>query len=329
MDTVKTEYKDDTQFFSAEFRRQLGVAIQGIEKEYLITPCKAGLFGSRAKGYATPESDFDLYVPYVAPADLYLKAFDVNTCQIDGDPVVPAQVTIDIVEDGKTFKVQLNFEPLDHFMRELSKSNLDFRMAVINTVDSYYGKSIFPIFNELLLLNFDLEKIKQVSLRRASAAVHALRNNNEISLSEVIDGIYRLLITANATSKQNELVTTLGKSETVSSLLADYVAEFGLDNQLVYVVDTVLEARQQGATTMPVAWHNHYLSVMDRLIQEIKARPVVRTTEKDHDRSIDSKLKLVSKANAKFAYLVLVNHKGLQYSGDFEDWHKRRVKGKT
>jgi predicted nucleotidyltransferase len=190
--------------------QELKDKLEQIKAQYNIEPIFVGLFGSQCKGYAGPESDYDFYVPYIAPIGKYLQAVAVDTLQIEDKEKLPPQISFEISDGEKLRKIQLNFIDFPDYIRELTCANIDFNLALDNPYVIYCSKSVLDLIRYLAKVQFNLQKVKEQSLARVRREIARLKSwgNPESKgipplASELADGMYRILFAASTTHNEN------------------------------------------------------------------------------------------------------------------------------
>lgn len=282
-----------------------------VAHHYGITPVFAGVFGSRAKGYNGPQSDFDLYIPYVGKLGQYVRALDIDTSQIDGEPVLPPQITVEVIPlDGRTYSVQLNFVSLDHFIQELTRNNIDFRIALDNILLTYCNKAFIDQLGWLTTIHTDLENIKNKALGRASKTAALLKRSDlgRIKPSEVTDGIYRLLLAAATVTDVAIPQFFYFRTLTIEYLLSNYIAKIDRQDVLAKgILEGILSDIERGVWKHSyVQWAPNVILLIDRLIPVIKELPTTRNTLVDC--SMAAHFSMVSSINKAYQELVLKAH---------------------
>jgi predicted nucleotidyltransferase len=284
---------------------------------YGITPVFVGLFGSRAKGYHGPESDFDLYVPYVGKLGQYVRALDLDTRQVEGEPILPPQITIEVPgANNKTLSIQLNFMSLDHYIQELGRNNVDFRIALDNILLTYCDSSFTNLLHELAAVNVDLENIKNKALGRASKTAAMLRKvegaqikGPKIKPSEITDGIYRLLLAAGAVTGLAMPYLFCNYTPNFHSLRQNYLTNVEMDEQSNQTMMGIWMDIKSGAWKDTYEkWGPQVVELIDKLIPIIKAMPVTKAPPGFRETGIETQFAIASKINKAYQELVLKAH---------------------
>lgn len=310
MKSLKTQlFKGQVQTFSPAFLQALDEKFKEIDAQYNVSCMFAGLFGSRAKGYSGPKSDFDFYVPYVGSIYQCFKAIDVDTREIDGEPVIPAQVTFEINEGDKPHTVQLNFVPYSHFVSQLGNSNVDFRIALNHITIYKCSSDIIRLFFAFAQSSFDAEKVKFMCLGRAKKTARQIIEGDDLVPSEVLDSLYRLFLAARMTNPTNAI-----KSNRASMALTDLVDEYfdiyGHNGSLRDMMDLLRYEVSSGKWPENIGdWKQAIALTIEQTIPLIKERPFVSFYSTAHsEKSIHNRLQLVKLINDAQVNLVLERH---------------------
>ena len=287
--------------------------LKEVAHQYVITPVFVGIFGSRAKVYDGPESDFDLYVPYIGKLSQYVRAIEADTRQIEGEDILPPQITIEVVHERKTVSVQLNFVSLDHYIQELNRSNIDFRMALDNMLVRYCSMPVYCVLKVAAQTAIDLEKIKQMCIGRASKTVALMKSGKAIKHSEITDGLYRLLYAAITTNVKAFQHIYTNRTPSMAQLLDAYLTNFGGDENTRTTVEALLTTIRSGQ------WKDgDYCDVLsaaiidtiERVIPLIKERPIMipENFKYDIEQGIAARMKMISTINTMFIDLLMKAH---------------------
>lgn len=286
--------------------------MEKVSQTYGINPLFAGLFGSEAKGYSGPDSDIDLYVPYVGDISQYVKALDIDTTQIEGELRLPPQETVVFTDTlGKEHSVQFNYESFDHYVQELTRSNLDFRLALDNILwKKPESDQLIDLLHDIAATYFDPERVKHSTLSRTSKALNQLKKLEVINPSEITDGFYRLFYAINLVEGDCLSIANHNHTHTYQRLLSSYLSNHPDDQE----VKTLGEAIR--ADIADGLWRGHYvkhaqslISVMERLIPEYKVRLAqsISSTDKSQpiNRTIVGRFILASEINNAFIQLLM------------------------
>lgn len=286
--------------------------MEKVSQTYGINPLFAGLFGSEAKGYSGPDSDIDLYVPYVGDISQYVKAISIDTMQIEGELRLPPQETVVFTNSlGKEHSVQFNYESFDHYVQELTRSNLDFRMSLDNILwKKPEMDQLIDLLHTLAAGYFDPEKVKHTTLSRASKALNQLKKLEVVNPSEITDGFYRLLYAINLVEGDCASIADHNHTRTYRYLLSNYLRIHSNDCDVRAVGEAILGDIGNGLWREYYAKHTPALiSVMERLISEYKVRPAqsVSSTDKSQpiNRTIAGRFVLASEINKAFVQLLM------------------------
>jgi predicted nucleotidyltransferase len=305
--------------------------LEKIAKQYGITLLFAGLFGSRAKGYACPESDYDFYVVYHGPLKQYVKVINYDTRQFNEEDVLPPQISFDAecltnlslgeaamnicpgappemaVVTGiiKKTRIQLNFLSFDFFVQEVGRSNLDFRIALGNIKLAWCDETLINSIRLFSKTSFDPEKYKHTGYGRAAKAVTLLKNRDDVRHSEVSDGLYRLFMAWAATT--GRMIPRLKQNDTLTlTELIDSYMEDAPDDDEVRQLYCVLELIVSGNWSIVFLQHSGtIISVIDRLIPAVKARNVIYNPEDTSELGRKIKFEIITKINNDFIALLL------------------------
>lgn len=292
-------------------------ALRDIAHQYAITPLFAGMFGSRPKGYDGPESDFDLYVPYIGQFAQYLRVLDVDTRQLEGKDILPPQITIQVVHKNKPINVQLNFVSFDHYIQELTRNNIDFRMSLDNVLVRYCSQSAITLLKISAHTYVDLENIKHKCLGRASKTVALMKSGKAIKHSEVTDGLYRLLYAA--VTMNNTAIKHIyhNRTPTLANLLDAYMLHVERDQQTKTAVEALLATiragqwKQEGFTdVLSLA----VIDALERVIANIKERPIAipEQFKLDTNKRIEAQMSAAGQLNKMFVELMLEVNAGVK-----------------
>lgn len=310
--------------FMPHVRTELGV----IADRYDISVLFVGLFGSQAKGYAGPESDYDFYVVYHGKLGQYVKAIDFDTRQFKEEEVLPPQISIDVpylVLDNppaqnspelissrvEKARVQLNFVSYDAFMRELGDSNLDFRIALDNICISADDKSIEKLAKNFATVSYDPQKYKHTGYSRALKAEVIIKkwksaeNTEAVRRSEVTDCLYRLFMGWAATSVRMIPWLALNRTVTLTQLIDQYLEIMGDDPEIRELREIVPLIASGSWPQAFEEYADNIVNVINRLVPFIKPRPVAIAPTYLVDRSQAAKLTLINKVNETFVGLLL------------------------
>jgi predicted nucleotidyltransferase len=286
--------------------------LREIAETYKIIPLFAGLFGSQAKGYAGPDSDYDLYVVYQGALIQYVKVIDFETNQQRGEESLPTQITIEAQRNGSPVSVQLNFVSLDFFAQEIGcKSNIDFRMALDHAAwlqdDTEQVLNLISLLNELANSSYDAEKVKHTGLGHASKVVKKIKNNEDITPSELTDGLYRFFMAWGVTNKDLLPELGLNKTLTLKELLYAYLmSENVKDFQVGLLHNRLVDELATGKWHQSmVEWKGLFVRVVERLIPVIKERPALVPPPSVVDKSIEHRLQIVNALNEMFVGMLL------------------------
>lgn len=291
--------------FNIALREQLKVKVMEIAVKYNITPIMAGLYGSRAKGCAGPQSDFDFYVPYVGQVKDYVKALDVNTKQVHAEETLPAQLTFMMLVENIEYKVQLNFEDYPHFVSELSKNNIDFQLAVYNEFGIYAHPESISLFKELIACKLSLLNIKHHSIDRVRKVLHQLQENNKrVKPSEVMDGLYRLFMAASAISPVNNCALLDKHDRTLLGLFKSYRAVLYTSPDTTEVVKGILLDVISGKWKDSCGtWSNALITLFSSSMSTMQSLPTPNQKKKNY--SPTETLVLYDKINTEFIKILL------------------------
>lgn len=319
--------KEELLVVARDYTESAKVTLEHIAKKYGITLLFAGLFGSRAKGYAGPDSDYDLYVVYHGPLIQYAKVIDWDTRQLMGEPILPAQISftsrrvenlsingwsfgpdgVEPMASGKIIdiRVQLNFVSYDFFVQEINRSNLDFRLALDNIVLKWCNDSLVNLTNRLANCSFDPNKYKHTSYGRASAAAGVIKQWEEVRRSEITDGLYRLLMGWASTSLTLMPYLAMNRSFTLPELMDYYLDEMG--------EYAPLRRLRKGIDQLIVgdwkAFFNQYAgdiaNAIDHIIPIIKAREIQNPPTYLVDKTLEAKQLLIHEVNTAFVGMLL------------------------
>jgi predicted nucleotidyltransferase len=293
--------------------------LKEVAHRYGITPVFVGMFGSRAKGYSGPKSDFDLYVPYIGKLSQYIRALDMDTSQVDGEEILPPQITVEVVgNDNQAYSVQLNFVSLDHYIQELNRCNVDFRIALDNILLTYCERSFIDLLDDLATANADLENLKHKALGRASKTAAMLRplkpgdirKGPKLKPSEVTDGIYRLLLAAATVNENVAPCFFYNHTQTLASFLLNYNRGFDRDEMTSALVANILGDISRGVWPETFeSWGPAVAEMIDRLIPLIKARDILDWGKMGFiEVDMEGQFKLASRINKAYRDLVLKAH---------------------
>lgn len=280
---------------------------------YSILPIFAGLFGSRAKGYNSLDSDYDFYVPYVDEVEHYLKAIDSDTSQVEGTESVPPQVTIEVMRSNKPISVQINLVPLKHFINEITRNNIDFRMALDNTAIRYCDQAAMSSFHKLAAAFVDQEKIKHMAIGRAAKVITILKKGTNIIKSEISDGVYRLLVARAMSNEKAVNALYYNQTQTFKDLLAFYSGRFGTTDETVkdsfyLMCEVVMKSLDVGDFDSVLAnpeTREIMVAVIEQAIRDIKKEQNAALPATATPNTVEARLSIVSQVNKIYARIVL------------------------
>lgn len=280
---------------------------------YNIRPIFAGLFGSRAKGYESLNSDYDFYVPYVDKVEHYLKAINVDTAQIEGIESVPPQITVEVMRNNKPVNVQINLVPLKHFLNEIGGNNIDFRMALDNTAVRYCDQAAMTSFHKLAAVYLDQEKIKHSAIGRAAKVVTVLKRGTNIVKSEISDGVYRLLVARAMSNEKAVSALYYNQTQTFEDLLALYSGRFEtpaatVKDSFYLMCDMVLKCLDVGDFDTVLANQDTreiMVAVIEQAIRDIKLEKNAQLPATATPNTVEARLSIVSQVNKIYAHIVL------------------------
>ncbi|BAW19091.1 hypothetical protein [Ralstonia phage RP31] len=301
--------------------------LEEIAKQYNITLLFAGLFGSQAKGYAGPDSDYDFYVVYHGPLIQYVKAINFDTRQFKEEDILPPQISFTLKQlhnlsieaisitpggmapmgrcDVRETRIQLNFVSFDFFVQEISRCNLDFRIALDNIQLSWNALEVVTQLHHFAMVSYDPNKYKHTGYGRAAKAVEIIKCWEEVRRSEVTDGLYRLLMGWAATTSRMIPWLGLNRTLTLGELFDHYLEVMGEDPE-VRQLRKIIPLIASGDWS---AVFNQYAgviaAVIDRLIPVIKEREIVNPPTYLVDRGETIKYALINKINETFVAMLL------------------------
>ncbi len=320
IDEINPLTKAQQQFEDADLYSDVDAALDTVAKKYRITPLFAGIFGSRAKDYAGPQSDWDLYVVYQGPLIQYVKALNVKTHQQRSEEVLPPQITIEAGADNAS-RIQLNFVSLDFFAGQIGSCNIDFRMALDNRVWFNDKRARDPIacapitrlaillthLEKLARISYDGEKLKHEGMGRASKVIKALQKGEALPTSELTDGLYRMLMAWSATRPEVLDIHVRNMTQTLESLTVSYLnIEGRLDFQMTTLRTQMIPEIQSGKWLEHLdKWQGGLLRILDKLMTVTKPRPAVNLPPIPADQAIAERLELADALNQLFVKMLL------------------------
>lgn len=297
--------------------QELKNKLEQIKAQYNIQPIFVGLFGSQCKGYAGPESDFDFYVPYIDPIGKYLQAIAVDAPQAEEKEKLPPQISFEIYDGTKLRKIQLNFIDFPDYIRELTNANIDFNLALDNPYLIYCSTSVLGLIRYLAKVQFNLEKIKHMSLGRVRKTIGVLKSWDDPTskamapnTSEIMDGMYRALFASMTTMPDNCSISCFfSQQPTIMVLLENYLNECGYDIEAARVYNDIYTDIRQGKwQETAFGWKDRIVAVLEKMHENISARNVVYLEGNPSGIPINKRMAIYVKVNKIFTDLVLEAH---------------------
>lgn len=300
-------------FRAAGLHNSVEAHLRVVAGQYNICPLFAGLFGSRAKDYAGPGSDWDLYVVYQGPLMQYAKLLNAETHQQRGEEALPPQISYETRDEA--VRIQLNFVSVDFFAQELGRNNLDFRMALDNCTwarggDEQESSLLVTIFMELaewVSLTYSAEKIKHTGLGRAAKVIKALKEGQEVRPSELTDGLYRLFSAWAVTQPQLLPEYVHNRTQTLEDLMRWYLnLENIKDRQVGKLYNCLLPRLRSGDWLEELeTWKSEILHTMERLMPIISARPGQMPVALPAASMVEKRLQVANRLNEHFVKSLL------------------------